>query len=115
MYFFKNYRDFRERMRVFAQFYTAQEYEQFLANLERERELRLRLSELHRYRENGITKHEECAHFEQVMIQAQGQTDVDHWNDKKSVSIFRFHTAHFKIFCFRFFLFRKILTSIPFN
>lgn len=76
-------------MRVFAQFFTAQEYEQFLANLERERELRLRLSELYRYRENGITRHEECAHFEQVIAQSQGQTDaVDHWSDKKSVSFF---------------------------
>ena len=84
-------------MKVFAQFYTAQEYEQFLANLERERELRLRLSELHRYRENGITRHEECTHFEQVMIQAQGQTEVDHWTDKKSVSIFRPHASNFQI------------------
>ncbi|KAF3422385.1 hypothetical protein E2986_07872 [Frieseomelitta varia] len=82
------YREFRDRMRVFAQFYTAQEYEQFLTNLERERELRLRLSELYRYREHGITRHEECAHFEQVMAQTQGQNDaVDHWNEKKSVSI----------------------------
>lgn len=75
-------------MRVFAQFYTAQEYEQFLINLERERELRLRLSELYRYREHGITRHEECAHFEQVMAQTQGQNDTaDLWNEKKSVSI----------------------------
>lgn len=74
-------------MRVFAQFFTAQEYEQFLASLERERELRLRLSELYRYRENGITRHEECTHFEQVMAQAQGHGDsIDHWSDKKSVS-----------------------------
>lgn len=75
-------------MRTFAQFYTAQEYEQFLTNLERERELRLRLSELYRYREHGISRHEECAHFEQVMAQAQGQNDTaDHWTEKKSVSI----------------------------
>ena len=80
-------------MRVFAQFYTAQEYEQFLTNLERERELRLRLSELYRYREHGITRHEECAHFEQVMAQTQGQNDaVDHWNEKKSVSM-RIHIS----------------------
>lgn len=82
------YREFRDRMRVFAQFYTAQEYEQFLTNLERERELRLRLSELYRYREHGITRHEECAHFEQVLAQTQGQNDaVDHWHEKKSVSM----------------------------
>lgn len=74
-------------MRPFAQFYTAQEYEQFLTNLERERELRLRLTELNRYRENGITRHEECAHFEQVMAQTLGQTETtDQWTEKKSVS-----------------------------
>ncbi|KAL7301548.1 hypothetical protein TKK_0005980 [Trichogramma kaykai] len=82
----KEERDFRERMRVFGQFYTSQEHEQLLTNLEKERELRLRLSELYRYRENGITKHEECPHFEQVLAQAQGQTDVDHWAEKKSGS-----------------------------
>lgn len=94
-------------MRVFAQFYTAQEYEQFLANLERERELRLRLSELHRYRENGVTKHEECAHFEQVIMQSQGQTDIDHWSDKKSVSIFQnlVSSLFVSLFIFLFFSF----------
>ena len=75
-------------MRIFAQFYTAQEHEQFLVNLERERELRLRLSELYRYRQNGITRHEECPHFEQIIAQTQGQNEgIDHWLDKKSVSI----------------------------
>ncbi|XP_012268704.1 transcriptional adapter 2B isoform X2 [Athalia rosae] len=83
----KEDREFRERTRMFAQFYTAQEYEQFLTNLERERELRLRLTELGRYRENGITRHEECAHFEQVMAQTQGQAEtVEHWTEKKSGS-----------------------------
>ncbi|XP_071630485.1 transcriptional adapter 2B isoform X1 [Temnothorax longispinosus] len=83
----KEEKEFRDRMRVFAQFYTAQEHEQFLTNLERERELRLRLSELYRYRENGITRHEECAHFEQVLAQTQRQNDtVDHWTEKKSGS-----------------------------
>ncbi|XP_046740566.1 transcriptional adapter 2B isoform X1 [Diprion similis] len=83
----KEDREFRDRMRTFAQFYTAQEHEQFLTNLERERELRLRLTELSRYRENGITRHEECAHFEQVMAQTQGQTETtDHWTEKKSGS-----------------------------
>ena len=92
-------REFRERMRVFAQFYTSQEYEQFLKNLERERELRLRLSELYRYRENGITRHEECAHFEQVMFQAQSQTDnTEQWTDKKSVSISQVENVIFLAF-----------------
>lgn len=74
---------FREKLQVFTQFYTAQEYEQFLSNLEKERELRFRLSELHRYRENGVTRHEECAHLEQVYARIQGQADVnDHWANR---------------------------------
>ncbi|XP_043522935.1 transcriptional adapter 2B isoform X3 [Frieseomelitta varia] len=94
----KEEKEFRDRMRVFAQFYTAQEYEQFLTNLERERELRLRLSELYRYREHGITRHEECAHFEQVMAQTQGQNDaVDHWNEKKSAFVNRLYQFAFHL------------------
>ncbi|CAD7085198.1 unnamed protein product [Hermetia illucens] len=58
-------RDFRDRFRVFAQFYTAYEYERLLASIERERELRIRLSELNRYRSNGLTRIDECVHFEQ--------------------------------------------------
>ncbi|KAK0182525.1 hypothetical protein PV327_000658 [Microctonus hyperodae] len=83
----KEEKDFRERMHVFAQFYTAQEYEQFLVNIEKERDLRLRISELYRYRENGVTKHEECAHFEEMLVQTQGPNEtMDHWSDKKSGS-----------------------------
>ncbi|XP_076667458.1 transcriptional adapter 2B isoform X3 [Andrena cerasifolii] len=94
----KEEKEFRDRMRVFAQFYTAQEYEQFLSNLERERELRLRLSELYRYREHGITRHEECAHFEQVMAQTQGQNDAaDHWNEKKSAFVNRLYQFAFHL------------------
>ncbi|XP_026668311.1 transcriptional adapter 2B isoform X1 [Ceratina calcarata] len=94
----KEEKEFRDRIRVFAQFYTAQEYEQFLTNLERERELRLRLSELYRYREHGITRHEECTHFEQVMVQTQGQNDaVDHWNEKKSAFVNRLYQFAFHL------------------
>ncbi|XP_029676462.1 transcriptional adapter 2B isoform X1 [Formica exsecta] len=91
----KEEKEFRDRMRVFAQFYTAQEHEQFLTNLERERELRLRLSELYRYRENGITRHEECAHLEQVLAQTQRQNDTtDYWTEKKSGSSGPFTPIH---------------------
>ncbi|XP_034941248.1 transcriptional adapter 2B isoform X2 [Chelonus insularis] len=94
----KEERDFRERMRIFAQFYTAQEHEQFLINLEKERELRLRLSELYRYRENGVTKHEECAHFEQILMQSQHKNNEpdhhQHWSEKKSGSSGPSSTPH---------------------
>ncbi|CAD6993270.1 transcriptional adapter 2B isoform X2 [Ceratitis capitata] len=58
-------KEFRDRFRVFAQFYTSNEYERLLMSLEREKELRIRLAELCRYRYNGLTKIDECRHFEQ--------------------------------------------------
>jgi hypothetical protein len=67
-------------MRVFTQFHTAQEHEQFLQNLQKERELKIRISELARYRRNGLTRHEECAHFEQERVQHE------EWKEKRSVS-----------------------------
>lgn len=64
-------REFQEGMRVFSQFHTAQEHEQFVQNMQREQELKLRLSELSRYRQHGITRHEECSHFEQELFYRQ--------------------------------------------
>lgn len=61
----RDQREFRERLRTFAQFYTCNEFECLVNSLERERALRIRLSELNRYRYNGITKIDETLHFEQ--------------------------------------------------
>ncbi|XP_055678236.1 transcriptional adapter 2B isoform X2 [Lutzomyia longipalpis] len=58
-------REMRDRFRVFAQFYSAHEFERLLSSLDREKALRIRLSELHRYRWNGLTSMDECVHFEQ--------------------------------------------------
>ncbi|KAL9898026.1 transcriptional adapter 2B isoform 1-T1 [Glossina fuscipes fuscipes] len=67
-------KEFRDRFRVFSQFYTANEYERLLGSLEREKELRIRLSELCRYRYNGLTKITECRHFEQHAAVATGRS-----------------------------------------
>lgn len=61
-------------MRVFSQFLTAGEHERLIASIERERELRLRLSELLRYRSLGLTTQDEIIHYEQhVAYQRQQQ------------------------------------------
>ncbi|PSN46846.1 Transcriptional adapter 2B [Blattella germanica] len=75
----KEEKEFHDRMRVFTQFHTAQEHEQFLQNLQKERELKIRISELARYRRNGLTRHEECAHFEQERVQHE------EWKEKRSI------------------------------
>ncbi|XP_075147283.1 transcriptional adapter 2B isoform X2 [Haematobia irritans] len=70
----KDQREFRDRFRVYAQFFTCDEYERLLSSLEREKELRIRLSELCRYRYNGLTKIDECRHFEQHASMASSRT-----------------------------------------
>lgn len=67
----RDQRELRDRFRVFAQFHTSNEFERLLGSLEREKELRVRLSELHRYRWNGLTRVDECVHFEQHAAAAQ--------------------------------------------
>ncbi|KAK7789179.1 hypothetical protein R5R35_006799 [Gryllus longicercus] len=76
----KEEKEFNDRLRVMSQFHTAQEHEQFLQNLKKARELRIRISELIRYRRNGLTRHEECAHFEQELL------DHEEWRERRSGS-----------------------------
>lgn len=66
-------REFRDRYRVFAQFYTALEFDRRLSSFEREKALRIRYSELCRYRWNGLTRIDECIHFEQHAAAAQAR------------------------------------------
>lgn len=48
-----------------------------MAGLWRERELRVRLAELHRYRLAGVTRLEECAHYEQHAAQRKHPHALD--------------------------------------
>ncbi|XP_026494268.2 transcriptional adapter 2B isoform X1 [Vanessa tameamea] len=61
----KEKKEFMERLRWTAQFYGRLEQSGVALGLWRERELRVRLAELHRYRLAGVTRLEECAHYEQ--------------------------------------------------
>lgn len=61
----RDQREFRERLRTFSQFYTCHEFERLVNSLDRERALRIRLSELNRYRFNGLQRMEDIVHFEQ--------------------------------------------------
>ncbi|KAJ8926045.1 hypothetical protein NQ315_009900 [Exocentrus adspersus] len=61
----KEQRELRDKMRVFAQFLSSGEHERLIASIERERELRHRLSELLRYRSLGLTTQDEIIHYEQ--------------------------------------------------
>lgn len=60
----KDERGLRLSLKNFRQFYSNEAFERLINSLERERILRIRLTELCRYRWNGLTKIEECEHFE---------------------------------------------------
>lgn len=79
-------REYRDRFRVFAQFYSAHEFDRLLSSLDREKLLRVRLSELYRYRWNGLTRLDECVHFEQHI--AAGNRNAGPYGAGRTVSIF---------------------------
>lgn len=85
----KDQREFRDRFRVFAQFYTANEFNRRLAAFEREKALRVRLSELYRYRWNGLTRIDECVHFEQHAAALQNKNTGPYGMQGKTVSVRR--------------------------
>lgn len=63
-----------ERTKVLCQFQTAEEHDQLLVNLQREKNLRRRLAELLICRRNGITKFEDCESFYNYRQQHIGST-----------------------------------------
>lgn len=69
------FRDFLDKLRPLTRFSSQAEHTAVASSLWRERELRLRLTELVRYRRNGITSSEECSHFERHAAVNNGTTN----------------------------------------
>lgn len=83
----KEQREFRDRFRVFGQFFTSNEFERRLNSFQREKSLRIRLSELSRYRWNGLTRIEECVHFEQHAAAANSRNTGPFGKEGRTVCI----------------------------
>lgn len=81
-------RHLRGSLRTFSQFYTHFDYEHLLSSLERERILRIQLTEFYRYRNNGLTKLDDVAHFE-LHAAANQNLSTGQWGYGKTVSYFR--------------------------
>ena len=60
-----------EALRGVTQFHTSQEYHQFIHNLCVEKELKVRIKELLRYRENGIKRQSELVPFERIRFKRE--------------------------------------------
>ncbi|XP_067129545.1 transcriptional adapter 2-beta-like [Centruroides vittatus] len=81
---FKDERELQERMQVFCRFQTAYEHEQLFRDLQREKELRLKIKELFKYRKTGLTKLQECAEFEMARYKKEKRKE----NGKVAVGFF---------------------------
>ena len=60
-----------ESLKPLTQYNTAQEYYQLINNLCVEKELKVRVKELHKYRENGLTKVDQLCEFESARFKHQ--------------------------------------------
>lgn len=67
----KEDREFRDSTRVFARFKNQGDWEEFLNDHLRERELRARIKDLIRYRKNGITKLAECQEYDEQRLRRE--------------------------------------------
>uniref|UniRef100_A0A6P7GML0 Transcriptional adapter n=1 Tax=Diabrotica virgifera virgifera TaxID=50390 RepID=A0A6P7GML0_DIAVI len=71
--FTKEQRELRDKFRVFSQYLSCGEHDRLIASLERESQLRHRLSELLKYRSLGLKTQEEIIHYEQHVIHERQQ------------------------------------------
>ncbi|XP_015761967.1 PREDICTED: transcriptional adapter 2-beta-like [Acropora digitifera] len=90
----KEDREFRDATRVFARFKNQREWEEFLNDQLRERELRSRIKDLIRYRKNGITKLAECQEYDEQRLRRERRKE----NKRKMVVGYDFHNR----FCSNF-------------
>ncbi|CAL8126354.1 unnamed protein product [Orchesella dallaii] len=59
-------KNLQEKLRPFAQFHNSREFEHLIRNLVKEKEMKHRLTELYKYRSNGIRRLDDCSEFERI-------------------------------------------------
>ncbi|XKL62886.1 hypothetical protein PGB90_002719 [Kerria lacca] len=67
----KEQKEFEDKFRGLCQFMTASEHESLLNSLHREHDLRRRIKELMRFRNNGIISFDDCIQFNQLTLARQ--------------------------------------------
>ena len=72
----KDEKDYQDKMRVFAQFHTAKEHEQLFENLQKEKQTKIKIKEIFRYRRNGITKLEDSGEFDRERYRREKRKDT---------------------------------------
>lgn len=72
----KEDREFKDKIRVFAQFLPLEQWEELLANRIREKELREKILEHIRFRSNGIKKLTGVGEFEELSVQREKKKEA---------------------------------------
>lgn len=94
----KDERGLRLSLKNFRQFYSNESFERLVHSLERERILRIRLTELCRYRWNGLTKIDECDHFEKHAAANQHRNTGPFGHGKTVSTAIDFHIFFIQLF-----------------
>ncbi|XP_065219964.1 transcriptional adapter 2B-like isoform X2 [Planococcus citri] len=80
----RDQKEFEDKFRPLCQFMTATEHDQLLSSLHREHDLRRRIKELLRYRNNGLTTLDECVQFSHLMVARQNYKAADSGNSAQT-------------------------------
>ncbi|XP_047132102.1 transcriptional adapter 2-beta isoform X1 [Hydra vulgaris] len=72
----KEDREFKDKIRVFAQFLSVQQWEELVNNRIREKEIKLKIKDLVRYRRNGIKKLLACQEYEEFKLQREKKKEI---------------------------------------
>ncbi|XP_057315004.1 transcriptional adapter 2-beta-like isoform X1 [Hydractinia symbiolongicarpus] len=72
----KDDREFKDKIRVFAQFLPSQQWEELVTNKIREKELKEKIKELIRYRRNGLKKITACQEYEDAKLQREKKKEL---------------------------------------
>lgn len=72
----KEDREFKDKIRVFAQFVPVSQWEELVSNRIREKELRDKIKENIRYRRNGIKKISSVSEFEEARLQREKKKEA---------------------------------------
>ncbi|CAL8126352.1 unnamed protein product [Orchesella dallaii] len=87
-------KNLQEKLRPFAQFHNSREFEHLIRNLVKEKEMKHRLTELYKYRSNGIRRLDDCSEFERIkgLAAAKKQSletiseNQEKWNKESTIS-----------------------------
>ncbi|XP_076305994.1 transcriptional adapter 2-beta-like isoform X1 [Tachypleus tridentatus] len=80
----------QEKLKVFCQFQTGAERDQFFKNMLREKDLKRRIDQLMKYRKCGLTKLDECTEFDTIKYMKNKKKGNNKLGNSKTMTLGKF-------------------------